>query len=450
MFDIGLQRRLHRSHLADSLAVIVIQFAAGRNLPVVIFPGQHQRAIHEIPQNSNQLVVVAGLKILPRKVVVLGFGRIGAEYVTKHILLARKLFEVFVQPHGPVARGRNLVAFEIQELIRRHVFGQDIAAVRLEHRREDDAVENDIVFADKMDHLGVLRLPIGLPIGCKVLCSRYITDRSVEPDIKHLPFGALHRHGNAPIEVAAYGTGLQTSVQPALALSVNIAFPLFVPFENPLAQKSFVLIQRQIPVFRLTLHGHGTRHGAVRIDQLVGREGRAALLALVAVSAVVAALGTGADDITVGEERLRLLVVILHRSLLDELPLVVQLAEKFRSGLGMRRRRSPRIDVERHSQPLERLFDHAVVTVHDLLRRHSLLAGLDGDGHAMFVASADRNHVAAPEPQVTGINVRRYVNSRQMADMHRPVGIGKSRGNEITLEFFCHKNRYSITNFCQN
>ena len=90
------------------------------------------------------------------------------------------------------------------------------------------------------------------------------------------------------------------------------------------------------------------------------------------------------------------------------------------------------------------------ITVHDLLRRHPFLAGLDGDGHAVFVASADRNHVAAPEPQVTGINVRRYVNSRQMADMHRTVGIGKSRGNEITLEFFCHKNRYSITNFCQN
>jgi len=42
------------------------------------------------------------------------------------------------------------------------------------------------------------------------------------------------------------------------------------------------------------------------LEEFPGKEeGRAALLALVAVSAVVAAFGTGADDITVCEERLR-------------------------------------------------------------------------------------------------------------------------------------------------
>ena len=294
-----------------------------------------------------------------------------------------------MQPHGPIARSRNLVAFEVQELVGRHVLGQDIVAVGLEHRRKHDAVEHDVVFADKMNHLGVLRLPIPLPIRRKVLCSRYITDRSIEPHIEHLALGALHGNRNAPVEVAAHGTRLETSVEPALALPVDVRFPLLVPLQNPFAQKFFVPIQRKIPVFRLTLHGHGTRHGAVRVDQFVGRKGRAALLALVAVSAVVAAFGAGSHDITVGQKGLRLLVVILQRGLFDELAFVVEFSEKGRSGLGMGLGRGPRIDVERHAQPLERFFDQRVVTVHDLLGRHALLAGLDRDGYAVFVRSAD-------------------------------------------------------------
>ena len=217
-----------------------------------------------------------------------------------------------MQPYGPVARGRNLVAFEVQELVGRHVFGQDIVAVGLEHRREDNAVEDDVILADKVDHLGVLRLPIMFPIGRKVLCSRYITDRSVEPHIEHLALGPLDGNRDAPVEVAAHGTRLKTSVEPALALPVDVRFPLLVPVQNPFAEEFLVTVQRQVPVFRLPLHGYGTRHGAVRVDQFVGRKGRAALLALVAVSAVVAALGTGPHDIPVGQEGLRLLVVILH------------------------------------------------------------------------------------------------------------------------------------------
>ena len=223
-----------------------------------------------------------------------------------------------------------------------------------------------------------------------------------------------------------------------------------MPIEYPLAEEAFVLIQREIPVLRLPFDRNRTRHGAMRVDQLVGREGRPAFLALVAVGTVVPAFGTSADDITVGKERLRLLVVILHGGFLDEFPLVVEFAEKFRCGRGMGRRRCPRIDIERHSQPLERLFDQVMVTIHDLLRGHPLLAGLDGDRYAVLVRSADRNHVAALQPQVTRVNIRRYINSRQMADMHRAVCIGESRCNEVTLELFCHIEIYSITNFCQN
>ncbi len=197
-----------------------------------------------------------------------------------------------------------------------------------EHRGEDDAVEDDVVLADEVDHLRILRLPVGLPLGRQVLRRGDVADRSVEPDVEHLALGALHRHGDAPVEVAAHGTRLQTSVEPALALPVDVGFPLLVPLEDPCAEKLLVAVERQIPVLRLALDGHRARHGAVGLEELVGREGRAALLALVAVGAFVAALGAGAHDVAVGEEGLRLLVVVLFRGALDELALVVELAEK--------------------------------------------------------------------------------------------------------------------------
>ena len=187
------------------------------------------------------------------------------------------------------------------------------------------------------------------------------------------------------------------------------------------------------------LDGHRTGHGAVGFDQLVGREGRTALFALVAISPVIAALGAGSDDIAVGQEGLRLLVVILHGGLFDELALVIEFPEEGRSSLGMSFRRGARIDVERHAEPLERLLDEFMVAVDDLLGRNALLAGLDGDGHTVFVGSADRNHVAALEPQITGINIRRYVDSRQVADMYGTVGIGECRCHKIAFELFCHK-----------
>ena len=301
-------------------------------------------------------------------------------------------------------------------------------------------MEDDVVLADEVHHLRILALPILFPVGCEVLRRGDVTDRCVEPDVEHLALGTLDRNGNAPVQVAAHGTRLQAAVQPALALSVDIGLPLPVALENPLAEESFILIQRQIPVFGLALDGHRTRHGAVGVDQLVGRKGRSALLALVAVGAVVAALGAGAHDVTVGKERLRLLVVILHRGLLDELALIVKLAEEVRSRPGVGGRRGARIDVERHAEPLERAFDQFVVAVYDLLGRDALLAGLDRDGHAVLVGSADRDHVAALQAQVTRVDIRRYVDSRQVADMYGAVGIGECRSHEIAFELFSHRS----------
>ena len=93
--------------------------------------------------------------------------------------------------------------------------------------------------------------------------------------------------------------------------------------QNPLAQHLLVLIERKVPMLRLAHNGLRTRHSTLRIDQIGRIERRAALLALVAIGAIVAALGAGTRDVAVGQEGLSLLVVILLRGCLRKFTLVV-------------------------------------------------------------------------------------------------------------------------------
>ncbi len=138
--------------LVECGLVIVGNDAPLRTEAIKIFLGQNQRAVHEISEHGNQLIVVPGLKILPREVVVLGLRCIGSQHIAKHILHAGKFFEVFVQPDGPVPRSGYLVPLEVQEFVGRHIVGKDVFAVRLEHGRKNNAVEHDIVLADKVNH----------------------------------------------------------------------------------------------------------------------------------------------------------------------------------------------------------------------------------------------------------------------------------------------------------
>ena len=105
ILDIRLERRADALKLSNCIAVIISKFATLGHSAAVIFLGQHQSAVHEVTEDRHELVVVASLEILPRKVVILGLGRIGAQNITQHILLAGELIEVLVQPHGPILRG---------------------------------------------------------------------------------------------------------------------------------------------------------------------------------------------------------------------------------------------------------------------------------------------------------------------------------------------------------
>ena len=185
-------------------------------------------------------------------------------------------------------------------------------------------MENDIVLSDEMNELRILALPPFLPtLRKKFLSIGDITDRGIEPYIEHLSVRSFHRYRNAPVKVTAHRTWLKTSVNPALALAINIAPPLLMSFKNPLRKPLFILIQRQIPMLGLLLHKLAAAESRLRIDQFIRAEGSAALLALVAVCSLRTAARAGTCNISVSKEGLGLLVIILLAHLLDELALII-------------------------------------------------------------------------------------------------------------------------------
>ena len=83
--------------------IVIGQFPTSRYLAVKIFMSQYQRTVHEVTVYSYQLIVVACLEILPGEVIVFGFRSIGSQHIAQHILFAREILQIFVQPHSPVA-----------------------------------------------------------------------------------------------------------------------------------------------------------------------------------------------------------------------------------------------------------------------------------------------------------------------------------------------------------
>ena len=304
--------------------VVLCQIALCGYFAVEVFLGQYHGTVYEVAVYGYQFIVVACLEVFPGKVVVFRFRGIGSQHITEHVLLAGEVFQIFVQPYCPVAGSRNLVSFQIQEFVARNVVRQDIAAFCFQHGREYDAVEHDVVFSDEMEQAGFGIFPPCFPtVGKQFLCIGDISDRSIEPYIQHLSFSAFNGHRNTPVEVAAYGTWLQSHIEPAFALSVYVGTPFFVIFQNPLAQPAFVFVERKIPVLGLLHDRLAAADGAFGVDQVGGRQGSSAFLALVAISAFRMAVRTFSGDIAVGKERFRFFVVILFGSFFDKLSFVV-------------------------------------------------------------------------------------------------------------------------------
>ena len=185
-------------------------------------------------------------------------------------------------------------------------------------------MEHDIVFSDKVYQAGFGIFPPCFPtIGKKFFGVGDVSDGGVEPYVKHLSFRSFYGNGDTPVEVTAYGTRLQSHVEPALTLAVHVRAPFLVVFENPFAQPAFVFVEREIPVFGFFHHRFAAADSAFRVDKVCRRERSSAFLALVAIGTFRVAVRTFAGDITVGKECFCFFVVILLGSLFDKFSLVI-------------------------------------------------------------------------------------------------------------------------------
>ena len=300
-------------------------------------------------------------------------------------------------------------------------------------------MEHDVVLANKVDKACIVALPPLFPVvGQQFLGVADVANRRVEPHIEHFAISPLNRHRNAPFKVTAHGAWFQPHVKPALTLSHHIAAPLLVLLRNPRLEPLLVLVERQVPVFGFAQHRFRPAHGRARVNQFGRRERRATLFALVTISPLSVAVRTFARNVSVGQEGVRLLVVVLFALLLHKLSLVVEFAEKVRSRLFVHLRGGASEHVERDAEALKRLAYNLVVAVNHLLRCAALLAGAYGDGHAMLVATADKQYVTFLQAQVAHINVGRHIHPGQVADVHTAISVWQGGGNQRTVKFLFH------------
>src|SRR5690606_2152347 len=118
-----------------------------------------------------------------------------------------------------------------------------------EHSGEEDRMEWNVVFADKMDQLTLWVEPIFFPFlrGADLfrpfLGSRNIADRRIKPDVKD--FIRIAGNWNAPIRVASDGAGFE--ILDILHCKMDdVVLPLL--FRNPLCEGLFELVKAQVEV----------------------------------------------------------------------------------------------------------------------------------------------------------------------------------------------------------
>jgi hypothetical protein len=81
------------------------------------------------------------------------------------------------------------------------------------------------------------------------------------------------------------------------------------------------------------------------------------------------------------------------------------------------------IDVKLYTEIGKRVFDDAVIFVHNILRGTTLLSRLNGNGNTMLIGTAYKESLPAAHTKVPHIYVCRNINTCKMTDMNGPVGI---------------------------
>ena len=333
-----------------------------------------------------------------------------------------------IHEHAAPLGRRELTAIIVQIVERFDVIDQlPVLARPHDGRGEGQGVERHVVLAHELNIAHVVRalvrappafpIRVGFAVGIGPFGGRAnIFDGGVEPDIEHLALharpvliAAFYRH--APFQVAGDATVLQAVavMQPFLGDRGRQHGPAILCVD-PLVDLAFQGGLAQVKVLGLA-HLKVGRSGnrRARLDQIGRVQLLGAVFALIPAGLVIATVGAGALDITVGQETaIGVRIDLLFRHFLN-VPVLGQLArEMLGQGVVAPRGRAA-IVVKRQTEP-PRQFGLFVMHPRTVIRH--LFAGFRGGqfgGRAVFVRRTDEHDLMAALTHVTGVQIRRQL-----------------------------------------
>ncbi len=408
-------------------------------------------AVDEVAPARDELAVVALDELGPAEVGVLVLRARGADEVADRVGPVAR--DDVLDVDDVLARGGELGALERHELARddlrrqsEHAVGAGLAplvalaGVGEQLGRPDLRVEGDVVLAlevvgPRLRVVPPLPPPLGLAAAPGPLDGGgEVADDGVEPHVEPLArvvLPALERDRDPPVDVAAHRARAHVLEQ-VLGELDDVGPPgarRLAPVE-PLLEGAGEGGQVEEEVLGLDELGGLAVDLAAGVDELVGVELVAAVVALVA-----AGLGEGADragalDVAVGQGAPGRRADRTARRLLDHVAVGVDLAEHLLDdGVVVARRRAGE-QVVGQAEVGEVLGDDRVVLVDELLWRQALLVGEDEDRGAVLVRARDHQHVVAGHPHVPAEDVGGHTETGHVADVARAVGVRPGDGRQ--------------------
>ncbi len=135
------------------------------------------------------------------------------------------------------------------------------------------------------------------------------------------------------------------------------------------------------------------------------------------------AMRTFAHDITVGEELVSFLIIVLLTLLLYEFAFAVEFLKEVTSQFIMRITGGTAVDIERDTKLLETVFNHGMIAVHHILRCDALFLGTDGDRHTVLITATNKYHFLFLQTEVSYVDISRNIHTGQVTNMYTAISI---------------------------
>ena len=95
--------------------------------------------------------------------------------------------------------------------------------------------------------------------------------------------------------------------------------------------------------------------------------------------------------------------------------------------------RGSSVVVKRNAKVIKRRLDHIVIVINEFFWRFPFSFCSNGNRHSVLITSTDKKHILSFHAQVAGINVCWNINTSEMSDMYRTIGVRKCCGNRVAV-----------------